>query len=326
MALKNTHLGWIGEHFAKYIISKFAFIAQPATIGDDIGADIFCTVFKQVNDDKELQPQSSFAIQIKTINEQLKPNKKEILINNKLCFLEKLELPYFVGAVDITRGKLELYSGESIPHFFSLYGNVIGSTDDKYEKTNVYIKLIDDNFKELITKSIKGKKIKYFLNFPRITSINSNFDLKENVNLLDELYTTIFRLQKNISRRISDVYLYEMIYGRDSGKSFIIAGPGSVQTYRKNIMDRLTESFYNLKRIIDTSPNDFNVDEFKAYERFYLDFTLILDNIPTFLKSKYEECKMTFDTYVKINESNQAFRSMEPTLSNDDSSIGSSGF
>lgn len=326
MALKKTHIGWIGEHFAKFIISKFAFVAQPATIGDDIGADLFCTVYKQVKEDKELQPQSSFTIQIKTINEQLKPSKKEFLINNKLCFLEKLELPYFVGVVDITRGKLEIYSGESIPHFFSLYGDIVESTENKYKNANVYIKLIDDNFGELISKPIIGKKNNYYLNFPKITSINSNFDLKKNENLLGELYSTISRLQKNISRRISNVYLYEMIYGKDSGKNFVIAGPGSAQTYRKNIMDRLSESFYNIKRIIETSPNDINVAEFKAYERLYIDLGLLFDNIPPFLKSKYEECKKEIDSYEERKVSNPTLTSIEPILSNDNSSIGSSGF
>jgi hypothetical protein len=319
MALKNPHLGWIGEHFAKFLISKFAFIAQPATIGDDIGADLFCTVFKQINDDKELQPQSSFAIQIKT-------NKEPFQINNKLNFLEKLELPYFVGVVDITNGELEIYSGESIPHFFSLYGNIIESTNEKYKNAKVYIKLIDDHFGELISEPMKdSKKSNFHLNFPKIACINSNFDLKVNERLLDKFYTTISKLQKNISRRISNVYLFEMIFGQNSGKNFVIAGPGSAQTYSNNLMDRLTESFYNIQRIIQVSPADFNVKEFESYEKFYRELILIFEQYPPLLKSKYEECKKAFDSYEKEKSNQSIVISSEPTFSNGDISHGSNG-
>lgn len=323
MALNNTHIGWIGEHFAKFLISKFAFVAQPATIGDDIGADLFCTVFKHINDDKELQPQSTFAIQIKT-------KKKDFQINNKLCFLEKLELPYFVGVVDITNGKLDIYSGESIPHFFSLYGNIIESNDQKYKNAKVNIKLIDDDdddhFGELISEPKIGyKKKNYYLNFPKIACINSNFDLKINEKSLDKLHTTISKLQKNISKRISNVYLLETIYGKDSGKEFVIAGPGSAQTYRNNLMGRLTESFYNIKRIIDVSPADFNVEEFKSYEKFYLELISIFEQVPPLLKSKYDECKKTFEFYEKKKSIQPIFDSLEPTFSNADTSLGSSG-
>lgn len=33
--------GWQNEHLAAFLLSKLAFVAQPAKIGDDIGTDFF---------------------------------------------------------------------------------------------------------------------------------------------------------------------------------------------------------------------------------------------------------------------------------------------
>ena len=43
--LYRTHLGWENEQLAHYLLSRFSFVAHPATVGDDIGSDFYCTIF-----------------------------------------------------------------------------------------------------------------------------------------------------------------------------------------------------------------------------------------------------------------------------------------
>ena len=67
--------GWQSEALAYYVISKFAFLDKPSTIGDDIGIDYHCTLFnkKQVRNKTNLIPTKyKFAIQIKS-NKQQEP-------------------------------------------------------------------------------------------------------------------------------------------------------------------------------------------------------------------------------------------------------------
>ena len=65
--LKSFREGWRTEHLARFILSKFAFVAQPISISDDIGSDFICTLFE--NREKYLFPTNSFAIQIKSKGE-----------------------------------------------------------------------------------------------------------------------------------------------------------------------------------------------------------------------------------------------------------------
>jgi len=47
--LLRIRKGWENENLARFILSKFSFISQPATIADDLGADFFCTFFIKVS-------------------------------------------------------------------------------------------------------------------------------------------------------------------------------------------------------------------------------------------------------------------------------------
>jgi hypothetical protein len=46
MQLGFPHKGWENEHLATFLLSRIAFVATPITVGDDIGTDIFCTLFE----------------------------------------------------------------------------------------------------------------------------------------------------------------------------------------------------------------------------------------------------------------------------------------
>lgn len=268
--------GWQGEHLAKYIISKFAFVAEPSTIADDLGSDFFCTTF-DVDNTGSLSPQSSFAIQIKS-------NKSPIQITKKLSYFEHLELPFFVGVVN--NQEIDIYSGESIPHFFSLYGYPTNSN----KNAKVFINLIDNGFKKLLDKANDADN--YYLYFPKVVTLMSNFDYKKDKEKLSKFFSTISKLQKNVSRRASSEYLFELIEGCNSGTVIVYAGSGSVLTYKKNLLDRLAEAFYNIFWIANKTPSAVNIGEFEIYEEAYLKLS----------KGQKDKAGILMETYIKCKE------------------------
>lgn len=112
--LLSFRKGWESENIARYILSRFSFIANPSTISDDIGSDYFCTLFKIKSNgrNKFLIPQNFFAIQIKS-------DKRKIPYSKKIEYLSNLEIPYFIGVVNRQNLSLTIYSGEYIPFAFT---------------------------------------------------------------------------------------------------------------------------------------------------------------------------------------------------------------
>jgi hypothetical protein len=115
--LAATRIGWENEHLAAFLLSRISFVANPITVSDDIGSDFFCTLFesRSENNAEQLIPRNSFAIQIQGA-------EGIIPATNKIQYLDKLELPFFVGIVDRDRLQLRIYSGEYIAILFPLYG------------------------------------------------------------------------------------------------------------------------------------------------------------------------------------------------------------
>lgn len=299
--------GWQGEHLARFILSKFAFIAEPSTVVDDIGTDFYCTNFdvEIVDKEKYLLPKNSFVIQIKKRKKNI-----NIDITNKLRFLDRLEVPYFVGIVttEIKCNKVEIYSGEFIPIFLS---------EIDFTQKKVFLTPCETRTNGMW--DLEFDKLKIFM--PKIIEldIDCEFKDKNDFEKLNEFYSIISTIQKNISARKSGEYIFNL---QNEKTSYIIAGPGSAQTYRKNLIDRLTESFYNIHRIIEDSPADFYVEEFKAYEHFYHDLISIFGSIPPLLKSRYDECKRANEIYEEIKQTRPINECLQPTLTKADPSRG----
>ena len=215
---------WENEHLAKYILSRFCFIAEPSTIWDDIGADLFCTIFSVIKkDDKEYGfPQKSFVIQIKS-------NLEDIDIKDNQYFV-KLELPYFVGVVK--DNSLIVYSWEAITHLFHL----------KWADCNVKIKLVDELEEGKLFDELSDNK--FVLYFKRIAEFNldkSRLEQEDNITLLSN-YAHI--MQQNISSVTNNEYILLWI----DGFCTILSWPESFQHFRDNFWLRLAEVFQNLKR------------------------------------------------------------------------------
>ena len=77
--LGSFRKGWQSENVARFLLSKFSFLAHPSAVSDDIGSDFFCTIFQVHKEGSHdyLIPDHSFAIQIKS-------NSRPIDVSNKL--------------------------------------------------------------------------------------------------------------------------------------------------------------------------------------------------------------------------------------------------
>src|SRR5437879_1396174 len=103
--LPTFRVGWENERLASYLLSRISFVAHPASVGDDLGSDFFCTIFEVQTSSgaDELIPRSSFAIQVKSSGSQ-------VSVDNKVDYLMRLEMPYFVGVVNQSHARMEIYS------------------------------------------------------------------------------------------------------------------------------------------------------------------------------------------------------------------------
>jgi hypothetical protein len=199
--LATFRAGWQSENLARYILSTFAFIAQPSTIADDIGSDFFCTIFEAVsyNNSKYLSPKESFAIQIKS-------NSRSFSISNKKEYLESLGIPYFVGVVNKEKRELDVFSGAYLIPFFV----------DNPDAQKVKIILNKNSVSEIYNYSDTSGEFR--INFPKILTLRSDqgsSDLSSNVKELSRFCQMISR---NIARRNNK----EFIFIDSKGKSLLV--------------------------------------------------------------------------------------------------------
>jgi hypothetical protein len=92
MQLAHPHKGWENEHLATFLLSRLSFVASPITIADDIGTDLFCTLFDIAEHKGQpvLLPRRSIAVQIKS-------SREPIDIVPRLDYIARLEIPYYIG-------------------------------------------------------------------------------------------------------------------------------------------------------------------------------------------------------------------------------------
>jgi hypothetical protein len=255
--LYSFRKGWTDENLARYILSKFSFVANPSTVSDDVGSDFFCTLFKiQGRSGHDyLIPKNSFAIQIKA-------NAKRLDLSGKVDYLSNLELPFLVGVVQREHLKLTIYSGEYVPIFLSQ----IGAGRIKKLEVELCHKV---DLQRYFSKRRKGH---YVLSFPKVVELRVGFErdqLKPRVELLSQVCSIIHR---NIASRRSQEFLFDLI---DHGPPVavkalrILAGPGSFKVFRDNFLKRLSEVFYNLEWIYLNQPKRFKKREFELFRNLF---------------------------------------------------------
>jgi len=264
--------GWENEHLASFLLSRVSFVANPMTVADDIGSDFFCTLFEVAEEDK-LFPRSSFAIQIKS-------SKDEIDATGKIEYLEKLELPFFIGVIDQANLRLSIYSGEYLPIFFSHYGIPLGlklSLDDA--------SVTFDNYCEVRPEG------RYILRMPHLLDFDAAESSESIVGKGKQLLRLCSRMHQNISSRVSCEYLFKL--GDD--RSAIFAGCGSAVTFRDNFYYRLAEVFRNLEWLHRGNPQQFKIGELEIYKRCYLDLKKARP-VPIELTAAHQDLKQRLKT------------------------------
>jgi len=280
--LASFKSGWESENLARFILCKFSFIANPASVSDDIGIDFFCTLFQRrlINTKEFLIPRNSFAIQIKS-------NTNKLDFTDKVQYLEQLELPFLIGIVDRSEMKLTMYSGEYIPLLFSQIG------PPKYIE-------IDFQERDLVNSNNyfrqEGEKIT--LTFPKTIELTATIDRDELIQVTDVLFNVITLIQDNISSKRNGEYIFRLI-PPNLAEAFIHAGPGSFRHFRKNFLFRLAEVYYNLAWIYINRPNEFNNEEYSLYRKLYEDLEKCYHPLPNVVKYSHIELEKVVTGKIK---------------------------
>ena len=276
--LAAPRIGWENEHLATFLLSKISFVANPITVADDIGSDFFCTLFESriENNAEQLFPRNSFAIQIKSTG-------AVIPATNKIEYLNKLELPFFVGIVDRTHLNLRIYSGEYIPILFTLYGIPRELQLSPAPTTEIEIKGYCD-----VTRDHNLVALTALLRLPFVAEICAQ-DSRDNIlSKAQRLGELCSRMHMNISAKASCEYIFRL---DQPNAAMIMAGPGSAMTFRQNFYLRLAEAFYNFEWIHKAQEHNFKMEEFRVYERCYLGLIEAGIEIPGMLREIYNKLK-----------------------------------
>jgi hypothetical protein len=266
--------GWQNEHLAAFILSRIAFVAHPAKIGDDVGTDFFCTFFEVVHQEGNdyLVPRNSFAIQIKS-------SGTTIDATIQIEYLIRLELPFFVGILDQEHSTLTIYSGEYLPILFSYRG---------IPKSLILQLVPDHNFGPDSYFHDMGVD-SYKLKCPAASTLSATMTPETLSQESQRLREVASRIHSNIASKTSEEYIFSV--GADGQTPMIMAGSGSVQVFRDNFKKRLAEVFFNLIWIDDNPNYQLDVSECRFYERIYDDMRERENNLPPYLTAVAEELK-----------------------------------
>jgi len=268
--------GWDREKLAEYILSRFSFVAKPSTVSDDLGTDLFCTLFR-LEEKEGLEyplPLSSFAIQIKS-------NDTPFDFSPNISYLQNLEIPFFLGVVHESTKELLIFSGDNVPQFVSHVGAVEKLKIKPLQRSQMYVPY----------DPLEGRKGKYTVMFPMLVTVRVDSDKRELEGVVDQLRKMCSLIHRNISTRKIGEYIFEEFDGRSY---YILAGPDSVTKFRDNFMKRLAENFYNLEWLYkqcNAEEKEALIKEFRIYEETYLRILKTYPNIHGVLSSQYENLK-----------------------------------
>ena len=278
---RSYRLGWQSQNLARYILYKFAFLAEPVQVADDIGVDFFCTIFeiraKRTNAD--LIPRNSFAIQIKS-----ESNSDNVDLTGYLPCLVNLELPFFIGIIDRVRSTLSIYSGELLTPFFAYKGTPVHLEAELCETLAVGPDYSGWN-KEISPGS-------YSIPFAKIAEISYDMDgdqLEERVRAIREKCSSML---DNIASSINKEFILK---GAAPDHLLLFAGQESLQFFEINFIKRLSEAFFNLNwaysSIEPLRPQI--IDRFRLYEKIYQQLVSALgeDALPGLLRDTYAGAK-----------------------------------
>lgn len=118
MGLLSSKNGFRGEYLAKYIISRFAFISE-SRVGEDFGIDFYCGLNKETTENgiDSIHYDKPFLLQIKTKTKSDEHysstySKPNVIYetNHEIKTLFSLEIPFFIGFLDLPEQQLDIHS------------------------------------------------------------------------------------------------------------------------------------------------------------------------------------------------------------------------
>lgn len=252
--LLTIRKGWENERLAAYLLSRLSFVAHPASIGDDLGSDFFCTLFEiqDLSGRDVLMPRNSFAIQVKS-------SASEVSADNKIGYLMGLELPFFIGVICQHPPEMKIYSAELLPLLFAEFGQ-----PDKLSLIPVDASAFDTS--RYFESPAPGEVRLYC---PLVVTLAVDDDRLKLASKADTLICICSRAHQNIATRVSEEHIYR-VEGVGKLEYRILAGPGSNRYFRANFLKRLGEVFSNLEWILNARPSEFSPEEFRKFEALYL--------------------------------------------------------
>jgi len=230
MQLAHPHRGWENEHLATFLLSRLAFISSPITVGDDIGTDIFCTLFEIGTHKGQpvLLPRSSIAVQVKS-------SRDPVDIAPHLDYIARVEVPYYLGVVHQKALTLELFSARFLPALLSYRG----------AHSKLFLKPVD-GFQRQYRPEKKGV---YSLLCHKIATLSAHDDANATSQSATAIRDDAAAGLQAIASRLNQEYVFEIT----PGEVEFFAGRGSAQTFRRAFFKRLAEAYFNLSNLIDNN-------------------------------------------------------------------------
>jgi len=230
MQLAPTHKGWENEHLATFLLSRIAFVASPVTVADDIGTDIFGTLFevRKHKGQDVLLPRSSIAVQVKS-------NRNPVDVASKLDYLHRLEVPYYLGVVDQKHLTLELFSARFLPVLLSW----------RPHHARLFLAPVDEFQRNYRPKADDGV---FTLLCHKVATLDAHDDSSAIARCAEAIREDSRAALQAIASRLNQEYVFEIA----GGEVEIYAGPGSAQTFRGAFFKRLGEAYFNLSFLLDT--------------------------------------------------------------------------
>lgn len=231
MQLADPHKGWENEHLATFLLSRIAFVAAPITVGDDVGTDIFCTLFEPASHKGKpvLLPRRSIAVQIKS-------QKQPTDIAPRLDYLARLEVPYYLGIVDQQQLTLELFSARFLPALLSL----------QRRHSRLLLKPVDVFQRDYRPCDASGV---YSLLCHKVAMLSVHDDAATALKAAAAIREDSTAALQAIASRLNHEYVFEIA----GGEVEFYAGPDSARTFRHSFYKRLAEAYYNLSWLIDNN-------------------------------------------------------------------------
>jgi hypothetical protein len=193
-------------------------------------------------------PRNSFAIQIKS------SGGRNINADNKIDYLNHLELPFFVGVVSRSPVELRIYTAAMLPFLI----------EHKGVPKRLSLKLVPEcGLDEYCRPARRGG---FELRCPFVETLTGDEDRSTLAAKVEKLSRVCRRARTNIASRISQEQVYEI---DDAGQIQILAGPGSAQVFRANFLKRLAEVFANLRWAFKRDPAGISDVEISTYESLY---------------------------------------------------------